>query len=365
MLSNEKGLSSNTYRARTWVVLLTVGLIAVLAVFFYIRHTRIYVSTDDAYVTGRIHTVAPKVAGTVTAVRVEDNQQVFPGDVLVELDAADYEARYHEAEAALDAERSRLAEYTAKAEAAEEQLKEAQARVESARAGLALAEANYRQAASDHRRAEGLYEKGVVSESSYEKAKTAFDVAQAQRNAAHEQLMQAQAYHLAQKKALDQARLSVRTQTSVVAQKEKTLEIQRLALSYTKIVSPARGYVTRKNVEAGNFVSAGQPLMTIVGLDDVWIVANYKETQLTRVRPGQKVTIRVDTYPDKTFSGKVDSIMAGTGSVFSLFPPENATGNFVKVVQRIPVKIVLEKASDPDHVLRVGMSVVPTIRVVP
>jgi membrane fusion protein (multidrug efflux system) len=123
------------------------------------------------------------------------------------------------------------------------------------------------------------------------------------------------------------------------------------------------GYITKKNVEVGNQVQGGQPLMAIVPLDDVWIVANYKETQLTKVKSGQKVQIKVDMYPGKTFSGTVDSIMAGTGSVFSLFPPENATGNYVKVVQRIPVKIILEKAADPGHILRVGMSVQPTIAV--
>jgi membrane fusion protein (multidrug efflux system) len=132
---------------------------------------------------------------------------------------------------------------------------------------------------------------------------------------------------------------------------------------YTKIYAPSDGYITKKNVEVGNQVQAGQPLMALVPLKDVWIVANYKETQLTSVRPGQKVQIKVDMYPGKTFSGVVDSIMAGTGSVFSLFPPENATGNYVKVVQRIPVKIILEKATDPEHILRVGMSVQPTIAV--
>jgi membrane fusion protein (multidrug efflux system) len=132
---------------------------------------------------------------------------------------------------------------------------------------------------------------------------------------------------------------------------------------YTKIYAPSVGYITKKNVEVGNQVQGGQPLMAIVPLKDVWIVANYKETQLTKVKSGQKVQIKVDMYPGKTFSGTVDSIMAGTGSVFSLFPPENATGNYVKVVQRIPVKIILEKATDPGHILRVGMSVQPTIAV--
>jgi membrane fusion protein (multidrug efflux system) len=132
-------------------------------------------------------------------------------------------------------------------------------------------------------------------------------------------------------------------------------------MSYTKIYAPVDGFVSKKSVEIGNQVQAGQPLLAIVPLEGTWVTANYKETQLERVRPGQKVYIKVDTYPGKTFTGKVDSVMAGTGSAFSLFPPENATGNFVKVVQRVPVKIVLDQGTDPEHALRVGLSVVPTI----
>jgi membrane fusion protein (multidrug efflux system) len=139
------------------------------------------------------------------------------------------------------------------------------------------------------------------------------------------------------------------------------LKAEELNLSYTKISAPADGRVTKKSVEIGNQVQTGQPLMAVVPLDDVYVVANYKETQLEKIKPGQKVEIKVDSYPSKTFYGKVDSIMAGTGAVFSLFPPENATGNYVKVVQRIPVKILLDKDTDRQHILRIGMSVEPTV----
>ena len=135
----------------------------------------------------------------------------------------------------------------------------------------------------------------------------------------------------------------------------------KLNVSYTKIYSPVEGYVTKKSVEVGEQLRPGQPVMAVVPLHDVWIIANYKETQLTRVKVGQKVRIKVDTYPGKVYEGRVDSIMAGTGSVLSMFPPENATGSFVKVVQRIPVKIILVNGNDPKHLLRDGMSVVPTI----
>ena len=136
-----------------------------------------------------------------------------------------------------------------------------------------------------------------------------------------------------------------------------------LNLSYTKICAPSDGYITRKSVEAGNQIQPGQPLMAVVALDDIWIVANYKETQLKNVKPGQRVKIKVDTYPGRIFTGKVDSIMAGTGAVFSLFPPENALGNYVKVVQRVPVKIVLDKEANKENILRIGMSVIPTVYV--
>jgi membrane fusion protein (multidrug efflux system) len=144
-------------------------------------------------------------------------------------------------------------------------------------------------------------------------------------------------------------------------QKEATAALAELNYEYTKIYAPVDGYVTRKSVQTGNQIQPGQPLMAVVALNDIWVTANFKETEMENIRPGQRVELTVDSYPGKVFSGKVDSIMAGTGVSFSLFPAENATGNYVKVVQRIPVKIVLDEGTDKDHVLRVGMSVEPTV----
>jgi membrane fusion protein, multidrug efflux system len=146
-----------------------------------------------------------------------------------------------------------------------------------------------------------------------------------------------------------------------VAQKQGELESASLSLSYTKVFAPTDGYITKKSVEVGNYVQPGQALMALVPLENAWITANYKESQLTDVKPGQRVEISVDAYPNHTFHGSVESIMAGTGAAFSLLPPENATGNYVKVIQRIPVRIAIDRGSDPTHLLRVGMSVVPTI----
>ncbi|MDA8178440.1 MAG: HlyD family secretion protein, partial [Deltaproteobacteria bacterium] len=155
----------------------------------------------------------------------------------------------------------------------------------------------------------------------------------------------------------------IRQMEAQVRQRESALAEARLLRRYTTVLSPADGYVTRKSVEVGQVVSPGQSLLAVATLDNVWVVANFKETDIERIRPGQEAEIRVDTFKEKKFKGTVDSIMAGTGSAFALFPPENASGNYVKVVQRVPVKIVLSRGEDPDHILRIGMSVVPTILV--
>jgi len=357
------GVKEHSGRIRIAGVLVFIVFLVVSGVYFYVRHTRFNISTDDAYVTGRIHSIAPKVAGTVKAVLVQDNQPVKRGDLLVEIDSRDYDVRVSDARATVDAEGSKLDEYAMRVDVAEKQLTEIRSKIDTARANLALQEVNLKQAKQDLDRARKLYEMGAFAEATLEKAVTLHDVAAAQLDAAREQVVQAEASLETQRLVVEQAKTALKSQGYIVEQKRQVLASEGLKQGYTKVYAPTGGYVTRKSVEVGNQVQAGQPLMAIVILDDVWVVANYKETQLTDVRPGQKVVISVDTYPGRSFQGRVDSIMAGTGSVFSLFPPENATGNYVKVVQRIPVKIVLEKGSDPEHLLRVGMSVQPTIAV--
>ena len=306
--------------------------------YYYWHRSQIYISTDDAYVTGHIHVIAPRVPGTILEVNVDDNQLVDEGYLLVKLDPATYEAAVRDADAALELAKTTVAQM--------------EAAVKVARANLANAEANQKLAEADFRRTEDLYKVGVDSKEQFDQALTRLNVTVAGVGAAAEQLKQA----LAALGSVPEGGVH-----PLILQRQAQLEQARLNLSYTSVPSPVKGHVTQKNAEIGNQVQAGQPLMSIVPLADVWIEANYKETQLKRVQPGQPVVIDVDTYPGHEFKGKVDSIMAGTGAVFSLFPPENATGNFVKVVQRIPVKIVLDSDADPDHVLRVGMSVQPVI----
>jgi membrane fusion protein (multidrug efflux system) len=363
MDEKEQGRPVNSNRSTIFLVLGIIALMIIVGVYFYIRHTRLYISTDDAYVTGRIHSIAPKVAGTIKAIYVEDNQRLKKGYLLLEIDSRDYDVKVGDAEATMNSEQSKLKELLMKEEVAEKQLTEIQSRIAAARATLALQDATLKQAKQDLDRAQKLYEKGAFAEATFEKATTAYDVAKAQVDAAHEQLKQALAALETQKLVVQQSKAAYQSQGYIVEQKKQVLASASLMQSYTKLYAPSDGYITKKNVEVGNQVQPGQPLMAVVSLGDVWIVANYKETQLENVKPGQKVTIEVDTYPGRTFSGKVDSIMAGTGSVFSLFPPENATGNYVKVVQRIPVKIALDEGTDPEHNLRVGMSVFPTISV--
>ena len=285
-------MSPSANKKKKLITVLIAGLVIggiFLAIYIIGGLTRI--GTDDAYITGRIHNIAPKIPGTIKVVNIEDNQSIKKGDVLVEIDPVDYELKVNEA-----------------------------------RAAVGVREATFDQAGRDKKRAEALYKDEVFSKERYENASTAYSLAKAQLKSARVQL-----------------------------------KIAQQNLEYTKIYAPSDGYVTSKAVEEGNQVQPGQSLLAVVALNDIWIVANYKETQLKNVRPGQKVQIKVDTYPGKTFTGKVDSIMAGTGAAFSLFPPENALGNYVKVVQRIPVKIVFDKTTDNDRALRIGMSCVPTI----
>jgi membrane fusion protein (multidrug efflux system) len=351
----------NHKRKLTTLLLIVALALVIGGVYVYLDYKKTHVSTDDAYVAGSIHTIAAKVPGTVKGIFVHDNQLIRKGDLLMEIDERDYDLRLREAASAFTAESSKLAETSAKKEVARKQLSEIQFRIESVRAALKLQEANFKQADLDLKRAERLRKKEIFPEEKLEKAKTAFDVAAAQVEATREQLKQAEASIETQNSMIKQAEAAINAQQSVVRQKEEIRKGEDLRLSYTKIFAPADGYITKKSVEKGNQIQTGQPLMAVVPLQDVWIVANYKETQIENIKPGQKVQLKVDTYPGRVFAGRVESIMAGTGAVFSLFPPENATGNYVKVVQRIPVKIVLDGDTDPQHVLRVGMSVEPTV----
>ncbi|HME44900.1 MAG TPA: HlyD family secretion protein [Syntrophorhabdales bacterium] len=357
----EKVENFRNHRKKLFIV---VGLIIVggiVSVLLYWNYKATHISTDDAFVEGRIHSIASKVAGTVKKVNVQDNQYIKAGETLLELDSIDFDVRVNEASTSLDAERLKLNEQESKAVKAQKQMVEMEAQLKATKADLAAEEANLQQAKMDLSRYEGLYKQDAVSKERYERVTTGFKVNEAQLEAARARVKRAEAAMATQAALVKQTESAVSTQKAKIKNKEAMLAQADLNRTYTKINAPADGYVTKKSVEVGNQVSIGMPLLAVVPLDDIWIVANYKETQLKKVKRGQKVLIEADMYGGRRFKGIVDSIMAGTGTIFSLFPPENATGNYVKVVQRIPVKITLDKESNRDHVLRVGMSVVPTI----
>jgi len=338
-------------------------IIGALTLYFYRGYKATHLSTDDAFVDGRIHLIASKVPGTVKVIHVKDNQFVKRKDLLLEIDPSDYEVRVKEAQAGLETERAKLSEIRDKVDTVRKQLSEAIASLEAARATLELQEANLRQAEIDFKRVDSLLKKEVMTREQFDKAKTNYDVGVAQVKAAKERMKQLEASLETQKAMIKQTETSLFPQQAQIQQKDAILKGAELNKSYTKIYAPSDGYTAKRTVEIGNQIQPGQSLMAVVPLDDIWITANYKETQLQGVKPGQRVKIKVDTYPGKVFYGRVDSVMAGTGVVFSLFPPENATGNYVKIVQRIPVKILLDEGTDPAHILRIGMSVVPTILV--
>ncbi|MGE5246184.1 MAG: HlyD family secretion protein [Betaproteobacteria bacterium] len=367
-------------------------------------------STDDAQVDGHVTQIAARVGGTVKDIHVRDNQQVEAGAVLVELDPRDYEVAIAKARAALaDAQAAAVAaqsgvpiastttasnlttaqggveQATSGVAAAEQQVEAAHARVAVAQARLRQAQANATKEARDVERLQGLLAKDEVSQQQFDAVKAAADAAKAAVDSAQSQVTEARAgvpvaeSQLAQaragaqqaKAALQTARTAPQQLTQMraradaaqaqVQQAKAALEQAELNLKYATVIAPVAGVVSRKAVEIGQVVQAGQPLMAIIPLDDVWITANFKETQLRNMRPGQPATIEVDAYGRRKFKGHVDSIAAATGARFSLLPPENATGNYVKVVQRVPVKIVLENGQDRNHVLRPGMSVTPTV----
>jgi membrane fusion protein (multidrug efflux system) len=329
---------NNGGRRKVGIVVLVLLLLGVLVSGWFWYKSKIEVTTDDAFVQAHLHQISARVPGHVVNVPLKDNQLVQSGDLLVTLDDADYRARVANAAAQVDIARNETSgDY---------------ALINAANANLQQAEARRAQSVLDLSRGEALFAKEVIPRERLEQLQTAKKIADGAVAEARENLARARAAVGASKDGDLEAS---------VARRVAELELANLNLSYTRIVAPVAGYVTHKAVEVGINVQAGQPLLTLVQLDAPWVVANYKESQLTHVEPGQKVSFTVDSYPGKTFNGRVDSIMAGTGAAFSLLPPENATGNYVKVVQRIPVKIVIDSDSDPQHLLRVGMSVIPTI----
>ncbi|PYU22425.1 MAG: HlyD family secretion protein [Acidobacteria bacterium] len=392
-LSREPEKASKKSSLVRWVVLgvVIVGAAAGLLVW---RYLNTYEDTDDAQVDGHINNVSARVSGYVLKVNVDDNQSVEKGAVLVEIDPRDYQVALERAKAELaDAEATaqamnlnvpvetigtttQVSSSEADVEAAQAGVAAAQGQLNSAQAQLQQAEANNVRAQADVARYTALLAKDEVSRQIYDRANAtakadaaAVDGARAAVAAVEQQIAQArsrvnhaqaalQYSHTGpQQVAATQAR--ARAAIATVQEKRAALDKAQLDLDYCTVAAPVTG-VVNKRVEVGMNVQPGQTLVSVVPLDDVWITANFKETQLRSMKVGQRATISVDAY-GRQYQGHVESIAGATGAQFSLLPPENATGNYVKVVQRVPVKILLDPSENRDHLLRLGMSVEPKV----
>jgi membrane fusion protein (multidrug efflux system) len=386
-------------RRRAIVVVVVVFLAAVAVAIWW--HGTFTESTDDAQVNGHLIQVSSRINGQVLKVEVKENQPVKAGDVIAELDPADYQVAVENAEAALASAEanaaaanvavpiafvntgSNLRSAGADVSGTQAGIEQAQNQLQAAHDLVGQAQANNVKAQADLERYKPLVEKDVISKQQFDAAVAAADAAKAALSdaramesaaadgvkVANERLAQAQAQLKSaetgpQQVAAQSAR--ARQAQAMVQQAQAQLDMAKLNLSYTKIVAPEAGIVTRKSVEIDQNVAAGQNLLTLVSLEDLWVTANFKETQLRHMAAGQPVEIDVDST-GKTYHGTVTQIGGATGSVLSLFPPENATGNYVKVVQRVPVRIDFTdlKDEDPNHELRPGLSVEPKVRVKP
>jgi membrane fusion protein (multidrug efflux system) len=385
---------------RTVLILGVVLLLIAGAVFWYWR-SGFTEDTDDAQVDGNIYQVSSRIAGTVTAVYVQENSEVKQGQLIAELDPKDYQVALEQAQAALASAQADYQQATVNVPITSVQTKtqvstsgsdvtsatsavtEAQQQAAAAAARVDAAKANALKATKDVERYTPLVEKDVISRQQY-------DAAVASATSANAQVLEAEQNMVAQQSAITQAQERLDSARSQAAQARKNgpeqvkaeqaraqaalaqikqaqarVDQALLNLSYCRIVAPAAGVVNKKNVEVGANLSSGQNLLTLVPLDDLWVTANFKETQLKEMKPGETVSIEVDAVGGRKFSGKVTQIGGATGSMLSLFPPENATGNYVKVVQRIPVRIDFTNLAqeNKDHVLRPGFSVTPTVEV--
>ncbi len=332
------------FRKKTFIyislAMLVLALIGVGVAYWIYIH--IHISTDDAYVSGYVGVVSARVAGRVNQVLVDNNQHVTPGQILVTLEPQDFETAVAQAAGSLGRLRQ---EWQGK-----------YVKVATARTKVTEAEANFKLAGIDKRRYTALYERRTIPKQTLDRVETRYRVDEALLNKAQRELSEALT-------AIGGSTDIPLEEQPAIKEAKASLEQARLNLTYTKITAKIRGYITKRQLEVGNWVDKGQPLMMLVPLDfsQIWVQANYKETDLANVYLDQPATVNVDMYPGIRFKGRVDSIMAGTGSAFALLPPENATGNWVKVVQRIPVKIQLLPPFPADKPLRLGMSSEVTI----
>jgi membrane fusion protein, multidrug efflux system len=388
--------SARTKRIKTAALIVLIIVIAGFSYWWFF--SRNFVSTDDAYARADSAQLSSRIPGTILQLHVDNDYFVTTGQTLIELDPADYGVAVDRAKAALDQDEAdlRAAEITvppvdiqtsSQVLAAEASLKAAQDTEQQTRHTIdqlkntrAATAADLSQAERDNKRFENLFTSGAGTERQHEQTRTTYERTKAQLNAIDAQIaalesgLSASAQQVSRARAQLQSTRSERSNVEIQHQKVESLKAKRdrskaeleaakLNLSYCTIMAPIPGYIAQKSIQIGDRIQPGQALMAVVPLQNIYVEANFKETQLTNVRLGQPVSISADIYPGYEYNGKVVGIRAGTGAAFSLIPPENATGNWIKVVQRIPVKIELDKAPPADHPLRVGTSLDVTINI--
>ena len=329
-MSDEKTTNERNLPVKKRYIFTFLTIIAIICGAFYIYHILGYQSTDDAYVETTTVSVSPKVAGQIKEVKVIDNQPVKAGQVVAIIDQEDYEVKLAQAQASYD---------------------RAVLNQNNAHANLNAANSEIELAQKDVERYEILYKAGAVSKQTLDKARTNLDTVKAKQMVAEQSIFSSNPAN------------NVKVADADLNVLKAQLDAAKLAMKYTEVLAPIDGTVSNKRVEVGMMVQPGTPLLVVVP-NEVWVIANYKETQLEKMKVGQEVDIKIDTYPHKIFKGKVDSIQRASGAKSSLFPPENAVGSFVKIVQRIPVKIVFTEKIDPDkYAIITGMSVVPKVHI--
>lgn len=404
------GLAQRRKALLIWGGGIVLALLLAIGVRYFVWSAH-HETTNDAYLAGHVHPISARITDTVKQVLIDDNQHVVQGEPLVILDPSDYQVRLDRVKAALDAAsdqaetaaaaiRSTSQSATAQATEARGSIGEAKASIQSSKAAVAAADAGVPRAEAqlsesnatlqreetDLSRYQDLYAKQEISKQTLDHQKASYQVALAARAAAQDQVRQARAQLIAAQQGVARAEAQLTssegglqsaqaagletrvradqfaTAQAAVAEASAALKNAQLQLSYTIIKAPASGRIGKKSVEAGQRVQVGQPLMAVVE-DQPWVVANFKETQLQKMRTGQHAEIEIDAFPKHTFHGHVDSIAPGSGNEFALLPPDNATGNFTKIVQRIPVKIVLDRDSTRGYqdLISPGMSVVVTV----
>jgi membrane fusion protein (multidrug efflux system) len=319
-------------------------------------------STDDAFTEADVVSIAPRISGQVAVVHVLNNQFVHSNDLLVEIDPADYAVKLGQKQTAAESQNANYKTVVAVCELMRTKVVTAEASARKAKADAEASDAKAKRAAADFARSEELRKGNTISQQEFDAARAANTSAQADLNSAGENAVEQESKVGEAKAQLEAAGAEAGMALAQWNEAQTNIAAAQLDLSYTKIFAPVDGRVTRKSVTAGDYVQTGQTLLSIVP-NEVWVVANFKESQLKHMKPGQPALVEIDALGSRTFRGHVNSIQAGSGARFSLLPPENATGNYVKVVQRVPVKIYFDEPLPADHVIGPGLSVTPSVQV--